>query len=133
MSGGEMEASRVRTKSRRRNTVLAAIELFREVGLELRMSSALAFLYVCENEGLNIQELAYVCRFNKATASRSIRALAPPESPGALYPALGLVELFPDPTDTRGRLVFLTARGQDVREQLDALIAEAVPIVGTSD
>ena len=127
MSSGT-DGAGVRPTPRRRNTVLAALELFRELGLELRMSSALGFLYVCENEGLNIQELAYVCRFNKATASRSIRALAPPDSAGALYPALGLVELFPDPADTRGRLVFLTAKGQELRDRLDALIAEAVPI-----
>ena len=110
---------------RRRNTILAAIELFRNRTPDLWVNNLVTFLYASENEGLNVKELASVCRLSEATASRSIRSFAASNAPGALKPALGLVELIENPADGRGRLVFLTEEGRRVAAELDKLILEA--------
>lgn len=115
---------------RRRNTVLAAFELFRKQTPDLWINNVLTFLYVCENEGASVTEIAQVSRLLEATASRCIRSFAAPGSPGALKPALGLVELVEDPADGRGRLVYLTAKGRALAEQIDGLILDAVTISG---
>lgn len=113
---------------RRRNAVLETLELFRTLEPGLWVNSIVAYLYVCENEGINVRELAYACRLNVPTASRSVRALAPPDAESALAPALGLVELRPDPNDGRGRRLFLTEQGRALRDRIDGVIRAAVPI-----
>lgn len=85
----------------------------------------IALLYVFENEGLTLLDLAEVCGFYLATASRGIRAFAGPDEPGAKPPALGLVELRASP---RGKTVHLTPAGRAFRAELQAIIAEASPI-----
>lgn len=111
--------------TRRRNTVLEVLEVFRSLDGTGRISTVLAFLYVCENEGLSVSELALACGFNKATASRSIRSLASKGTRGALPPALGLVSLT---QEGRIRSLRLTPQGQALRDRIDAVIARAVPI-----
>ena len=115
---------------RRRNTVLAAFELFRKLTPDLWVNNILTFLYVCENEGASVTEIAQVSRLLEATASRCIRSFAAPDAPGALKPALGLLELVEDPSDGRGRLVYLTAKGRALAEQIDGLILDSVTISG---
>lgn len=114
---------------RHRNAVLESLELFREQSPNIWVSNMLAFLYVCENEGINVKELAQVCRFNEATASRSIRSLAEKDTPGALPPALGLIELVQNPQDGRGRLLRLTEKGRRLRDELDGIIRAGHPIL----
>jgi len=109
---------------RRRNTILAGLEAFRRRTPDLWINNVLTFLYVCENEGINIKELAQVSRLSEATASRSIRSFASPKSPGALKPALGLIELVENPDDGRGRLIYLTEEGRRLAAELDGLIRE---------
>lgn len=117
---------------RRRNTILAGLELFRSRTPDLWVNNILTFLYVCENEGLNIKELAQISRLSEATASRSIRSFAAPDSPSALKPALGLVELVENPEDGRGRLIFLTEAGRQLARELDVLIRQ-VRTIGPAD
>jgi DNA-binding MarR family transcriptional regulator len=114
---------------RRRSAVLEILERFRRLHADLNDSAILAFLYICENEGLNICELAQICRIAEATASRVARRLAARYTPDALHPGVGLVELRANPFDQRGKLLFLTPAGIEFRDSIDALIAEAVPIV----
>jgi len=116
---------------RRRNTILAGLELLRRRSPDLWVNNILTFLYASENEGLSVKELASVCRLSEATASRSIRSFAAPEATGALRPALGLVELVENPADGRGRLVFLTDEGRRVASELDQLILQAQTIAAT--
>ena len=108
--------------SRRRNAVLDSMERLRAIGEGMTFNAMLVFMYVAENEGINVSELAQICRMTEATASRSARALAPPDAPGALPPSLGLIELRQDPFDGRGRLLFLTAAGRRLREKIDETI-----------
>lgn len=115
---------------RRRNSVLATLELFRKQTPDLWVNNILTFLYVCENEGASVTEIAQVSRLLEATASRCIRSFAAPGTPGVFKPALGLVELVEDPSDGRGRLVYLTAKGRAFADQIDVLIRGAVTISG---
>ena len=113
---------------RRRDSLLEAIETFRAAHPAISTVHVLAFLYICENEGLNVSELAELCRTTCATASRTAHALGRAQKAvgGGLTPPL--VEIRPNPKNPKGRVIFLTAAGGRLRDQLDALIADAAPI-----
>lgn len=113
---------------RRRNSFLQALEEIRGLSPAATLKDVVAFLYVCENEGINLRELAQVCRFTDSTASRTARSLAPRGAPGSLPPALGWIELRTDPRDDRSRTLHLTESGGRLRDRIDGLIAEARPV-----
>jgi DNA-binding MarR family transcriptional regulator len=112
---------------RRRIAVLDILDVFRGRGPGVSLNSVVAFLQASENEGVCMKELAFLCRLSDATASRCVRALAAPGTPGALAPALGLIELFQNPRDGRGRLVFLTEDGRALRDAIEAALGAAPP------
>ncbi|HYD27237.1 MarR family transcriptional regulator [Brevundimonas sp.] len=111
--------------ARRRNAVLEALELFRAGEGNARLSTVVAFLYLCENEGLCISELAAAAGMTLATASRAARSLSEPGEPGALAPAMGLAEL-----RRQGKVhaLYLTPAGRALRARLDATIVQATTI-----
>ena len=47
-------------KQRRRDTVLAGLEEFRRIDPGITVTGIVTFLYVCENEGISMTELASV-------------------------------------------------------------------------
>ena len=110
---------------RRRNTLLEALELFRDIYPGVTIGNMISFLYVCENEGLTILDLAQLTGFYLATASRTIRTFLEPGAEGALPPELGLIEIAPSP---RGKAIHLTESGRRLRDELQAIIGEANPI-----
>lgn len=114
--------------SRRRDTVLAAIETFRALDMGINMSNILVFLYVAENEGISVTELATISGLTKPTASRSIRALTPRGSRWALSPYLGLVELCAQGPARNSKTIRLTRQGRDLCARIDRLIANPVRI-----
>ena len=114
---------------RARNTVLAALHLFKAFDARVSVNEVMAFLYVCENEGLTVQDLAMVGRLTQSTASRSLRALGPADSEWSLQPALGLVRAYLHPNDGRSHVIQLTELGLDLRDRIDGLIRQAQPIV----
>ncbi len=114
--------------ARRRNSVLEALERLKRLEPQLNLMHVLTFLYVCENEGLNVSELALVCRTTRASASRNARGLTERSSRGALPPFAGLVEVRQNPFSTHGRVLFLTRAGGALRDELDAVIAQAQTI-----
>ena len=114
---------------RPRNTLLASLHLFKALDPRVSVNEVVAFLYVCENEGLTVQDLAVVGRLTQSTASRSLRALGPADSEWSLQPALGLVRAYLHPNDGRSHVIQLTERGLDMRERLDGLVRQAEPIV----
>lgn len=79
---------------------------------------------VAENEGVTVAGLARLCRLTDATASRTIRRLAPADMPGALRPARGLMMLMRGPTDNSSRYVFLTPQGRATCQALDEIVAD---------
>ena len=112
--------------SRRRNALLEALEFFRSEDPNTRLSTVLAFLYLCENEGFCISELAAAAGMTLATASRAARSLAAPDAPGALPPALGLAELRPQ---GKVRALHLSPAGRVLRDRLDETIVRATTIL----
>ncbi|HWE45527.1 MAG TPA: hypothetical protein VG407_05815 [Caulobacteraceae bacterium] len=113
---------------RRRNTILAALELFRGEDLPRSLSSLLLLLYVCENEGLTVSELAQVTHTSVAMTARVVKMLAgeAPETP--LAPDRCIFVLKDSPFDRRLKLVHLSLRGRMLCDRFEALIAEATPI-----
>ena len=110
-------------------SVLEALETFRLWRPSAGLTDFLSFLYVCENEGATVKELAYLGRTSAATMSRSIKYLA--ESPECDVPAecLCLLRLCSHPDDGRLRTVFLTDEGRQLRREIEALF---VPPAATS-
>ncbi len=117
------------TPSRRRNTLLAALERLRQLDLPRGFHAIILFLYVCENEGVNISELAFIARMRIATVARIVKVLAGlvPEEPVPVTSIL--FECRECTEDRRVRFVHLSARGQVLRDELETLIAEANPIL----
>jgi DNA-binding MarR family transcriptional regulator len=113
---------------RTRNALLQSLHLLKGLDPRISVNEVIAFLYAAENEGLTVQELAAVARFTQSTASRSLRALGPEGSEWSQPPALGLVEAYLNPQDARSHVIQLSARGREVRDQLDAIIRQSVTI-----
>jgi DNA-binding MarR family transcriptional regulator len=113
---------------RRRDTVLAALESFRRVHPAISLTSVRAFLYVAENPGINVTELALACGLTDAGASRVARALAGPAIDRPLPPSLDLLDCQVSAIDPRERLLRLSPRGQALAERIEQLIAAHAPI-----
>jgi hypothetical protein len=126
MSTSKIEASASGVgEPRRRNAVLDVLELYQALGAPGGLVSLIAFLYLCENEGLCISELASVAGLNMAAASRAAHSLARSDESGALPPTPGLVELR---QTGRVRALHLTEAGRDLRDRIDIRIRRAVTI-----
>ena len=97
----------------------------------MSVSHVVAFLYIAENQGLNVTKLADL-RTTTATASRTARALMVEGAMDSLPPFFGLVEARPNPADSKGRILFLTASGRRLRDELDEIIGQAAPIAGAA-
>jgi len=116
---------------RARNALLQAMHLLKGLDARISVNEVIAFLYAAENEGLTVQDMAYVAGLTQSTASRSLRALGPPDSPWSQAPALGLVDAYLNPADGRSHIIRLSARGREVRERLDAIIRQSVTITAS--
>ena len=113
---------------RPRDSLLEAILALKAQDARISVNEIVAFLYVCENEGLSVQELAYVAGLTQSTASRSLRSLGRPGSEWSQPPALGLVDAFLNPHDGRSHVIHLTEQGRQLRDRLDNFIRRATPI-----
>lgn len=113
---------------RQRNAILQALRLLKALDPRVSVNELIAFLYAAENEGLTVQDMAAISGLSQSTASRSLRALGPPDSPWSQSPALGLVEAYLNPRDGRSHVIQLSAKGREVRDKLDAIIRQAAPI-----
>ena len=113
---------------RQRDTLLEAILALKALDARISVNEMIAFLYVCENEGLSVQELAYVAGLTQSTASRSLRSLGRSDSPWSQPPALGLVDAFLNPHDGRSHVIQLTEQGRALRDHLDSVIRRATLI-----
>jgi len=116
------------SSARRRNSILGALEILRALDPGITINNLIVLLYVAENQGLNVSELAAICGLNKPTASRAVRALASVGEAGALPPHLGLVKLCRDGPAKNSRTLRLTPAGERLCARLERLIDDAVPI-----
>jgi DNA-binding MarR family transcriptional regulator len=117
----------------RRNALATIVGLIAEEFADFSFTELTALLAVAEHEGVSVSSVARLCRFTEATASRTIRRLAPEDMPGALAPARGLLILARAPNDNRSRYVFLTPRGRALCRAFDAVIADRsrTPLAGS--
>jgi DNA-binding MarR family transcriptional regulator len=113
---------------RPRDSLLEAILALKALDPRISVNEIVAFLYTCENEGLSVQELAFVAGLTQSTASRSLRSLGRRGSDWAQPPALGLVDAFLNPNDGRSHVIHLTDQGRALRDRLDQMIRRATPI-----
>ena len=114
--------------ARRRNTVLATLEIFRGLDVGITTNNIVTFLYLCENEGISVTELAALAGLNPATASRSIRSLAAPGARWSLPPHLGLIEVLSYGASRNSKTLRLTPLGVEARDRINALIQQGVRI-----
>lgn len=116
---------------RRRDSILAAMERFRSHDPGVTVNAVICFLYVCENEGVSVTELASVSSLRLSTASRVIRGLGGSRS-GRGERGSGLVEVRSQGPNRKSRTLFLTEAGARLRWEIDEIIREAVPITPPS-
>lgn len=114
--------------ARRRDAVLASLEIFRGLDVGITTNNIVTFLYLCENEGISVTELAALAGLNPATASRSIRSLAAPGARWSLPPHLGLIEVLGYGASRNSKTLRLTPLGVEVRDRINALIEQGVRI-----
>jgi DNA-binding MarR family transcriptional regulator len=111
----------------------AALGRLRRRGIELNISQLTAYLYVCENEGLNLSELASVMAVTNQVASYTVRGLLGPDQPRAIRPAADLIRADVSDNDGRALSLSLTPRGAEVRDDLDEIIRSGLsfpPVAG---
>ena len=113
---------------RPRDTLLEALLALKALEPRISVNEIVAFLYTSENEGLSVQELAFVAKLTQSTASRSLRSLGQPGSDWAQAPALGLVDAFLNPNDGRSHVIHLSEKGRALRDRLDVMIRSAITI-----
>ncbi len=113
---------------RRRNTILAALVLLRRMAPDITVSEMLAFLYVAENPGIRVKELAVLMVTSSATASRASRSLLGRDEPGALPPGRGWLLMASNGREAISRHLYLSHDGLALADRLDALILAARPI-----
>lgn len=116
----------VENDSRRRSTILAAVETFMSIDPGITLNSVLVFLYVAENQGLTISELAAVSGLQKPTASRCVRSLAERGSPDALPPYLGLIGVRRGGLARNSKTLSLSPAGMDLCQRLERHIGDQI-------
>jgi DNA-binding MarR family transcriptional regulator len=116
------------TGGRRRNTLLAGLVLLKKLAPDISQSEMLAFLYVAENPGVRIKELAALMETTEATASRASRSLLDAGDPGARAPGRGWLLMASNEREAVSRHLYLTEVGVELVQRLDALIESARPI-----
>lgn len=107
-------------------TLFRAIEAMRAASGRLTLRQAIAFLCICESEGLSLQELAFVSRLSKQTASLAVKFMAAKDSE---HQAAPLLRLEKHPSDARLLQVFLDDGGRSLRDEINAAILEPQTVV----
>jgi DNA-binding MarR family transcriptional regulator len=113
---------------RSRSALLQALHAFKALDPRISVNEVIAFLYAAENEGVSVQEVADLAGMSQSTASRSLRALGPRESPWSQPPAVGLIEAYLNPYDGRSHVIHLSPAGRAFRDRLDEIIRTGVTI-----
>lgn len=102
------------------------MEMIRQVVADANSTQILAFLYICENEGLNVSELTQLLQTTNATASRTASSL---ENGVRDAGGPGLVVSAPGERHAHSRVLRLSPRGRALRDRIDGLIRDAITIV----
>ena len=111
------------------NSLFAAVEAMRAACPRFTLRQAILFLYVCENEGLSLHELAFVSRVGDATTSRGVKMMSSDDP--ELIPA-PLLSVRQHPDDKRVVLIFLTEQGEALKRDVARAIDRRRAIVLTT-
>jgi DNA-binding MarR family transcriptional regulator len=113
---------------REQDSVLACLEILRELHSDLGLIDVCVLLLVAERPGVSVSEIESALGVARITVSRALRAFATDDYPNALPPALGLVELRRSSPNGRSLSAWLTSRGQRCIQELNARIERGVQI-----
>lgn len=114
-------------RKRKRNACLAALEKMIAWRSDILLKDVVAFLYICENEGATLRELAILARLDQSTASRTISRLAGAADRSQRSPE-ALIRPCTRNDDKRARTLLLTPHGIALRDDIEGIIARAEPI-----
>jgi DNA-binding MarR family transcriptional regulator len=112
---------------RRRNAILAALELLRSRHVNLTISDVLVFAAVARG----LRELGEIARetgLSKETVSRCARSMLSQRSAHHLPPSADLLAMEISPRNNRTRLFSLNDQGRMLLAAISRLIADADPI-----
>lgn len=96
--------------------VYKIILTLREIDADMPMNQAICFAWIALNEGRTQVELRQDLDMASSTSSRSLAALSKVHRLGK--PGLNLIEWLENPEDRRAKLLFLSARGRNLVEDL---------------
>lgn len=113
---------------RRRNAILAALELLRSRHANLTTSDVLVFAAVARGYR-ELGQIAQETGLSKETVSRCARSMLSPRSAHHLAPAADLMSVEIARRNNRTRIFSLNEHGRAVQIEIDRLIADADPIV----
>ena len=85
----------------------------------LRLETLIIFLAVCENEGIGVKELVYICGLSESMVSRAVDNLCRPE--GGM-----LLTVVRHASDGRRRLVHLSEAGLALLQGFEAFLPKPV-------
>jgi DNA-binding MarR family transcriptional regulator len=117
---------------RRRNAILAALELLRSRHVNLTISDVLVFAAVARG----LRELGEIARetgLSKETVSRCARSMLSQRSAHHLPPSADLLAMEISPRNNRTRLFSLNDQGRMLLTAINRLIADADPIQVSQD
>lgn len=113
---------------RRKNSILAALEVLRDRHPNLTVSDVRVFAAIARGRQ-TLAAIALETGLSKQTASRCARSFLSARSAFALAPQADLVTVELSRRNNRTRLFNLNAAGEAVRSEVDALIAARRPIL----
>jgi len=113
-----MSVQLTKDEAKKSKTVLRILDALTRVSGETQVHSYAVFIYVAQNAGCSVQDVAERFGFAISTASRNVALLSAEKK--YKVPGLGLVVNDTDPMDRRRRVLTLTQKGRAlVRELLD--------------
>ncbi|HYE52370.1 MAG TPA: hypothetical protein VEB20_22430 [Azospirillaceae bacterium] len=113
------------------STVLTVLQLLRERDANMSVVAAVAFAFICENEGLSQTELCQLLDEPSYVVSRVVDYLGQGTAQvgrEARQRGLDLVERVPWDRDRRVRVLKLTPSGQRLRQALNAAVVRPQPL-----
>lgn len=115
------------------NAMLAAIYSFRRWRNDISLTDITVFSQICASEGVTFKELAYRCGVSEPSVSRAVQTLRLPSGHGDETRPGGLVRVFQHPDDGRRRMLYLTASGRDLKEEIEQFLGGQIEFSRTVD
>lgn len=92
------------------------IQALRRIAPELPVQAAHVFLTIAITPGIATPQLMGRVRLAQSSCSRNVAMLSERHRKGT--PGLGLVAAYPDPSDSRRKVMYLTASGRKLAKEL---------------